>query len=210
MICHMTQPDLPDLPDPTVGPIRDCTSSGRGSRRQWLLGSLGGAALLAGAGLAWWRQRAPGIVPVASAPTETVAGVDFWSLSLATPEGGTLALQALRGRPLLLNFWATWCPPCVEELPLLDRFYRENSAKSWQVLGIAVDQRDAVQRFLARSPVAFPVVLAGFPGMELSKSLGNLSGALPFTVVLGQDGVVAHRKMGKVVDTDLSAWQRLI
>ena len=206
----MTQPDLPDLPDPTVGPIRDCTSSGRGSRRQWLLGSLGGAALLAGAGLAWWRQRTPGIGPVASAPTDTVAGVDFWSLSLATPEGGTLALSALRGRPLLLNFWATWCPPCVEELPLLDRFYRENSAKSWQVLGIAVDQRDAVQRFLARSPVAFPVVLAGFPGMELSKSLGNLSGGLPFTVVIGQDGVVAHRKMGKVVDTDLSAWQRLI
>jgi hypothetical protein len=57
--------------------------------------------------------------------------------------------------------------------------------------------------------VSLPVVLAGFPGIELSKSLGNLGGGLPFTVVLGQDGVVAHRKMGKVTEADLSAWQRL-
>jgi hypothetical protein len=66
-----------------------------------------------------------------------------------------------------------------------------------------------VQRFLSRSPLTFPIVLAGFAGMELSKSLGNMSGGLPFTVVLGQDGVVAHRKMGKVTASDLSAWQRL-
>jgi thiol-disulfide isomerase/thioredoxin len=138
-----------------------------------------------------------------------MAAAGLWSLSLATPDGGTLSLAALRGRPLLLNFWATWCPPCIEELPLLDRFYRVNSANGWQMLGIAVDQQDPVQRFLSRSPVAFPVVLAGFAGIELSKSLGNLSGGLPFTVVLGQDGAVAHRKMGKVTDVDLSAWQRL-
>jgi thiol-disulfide isomerase/thioredoxin len=138
-----------------------------------------------------------------------MAAVGLWSLSLATPEGGALSLAALRGRPLLLNFWATWCPPCVEELPLLDRFYLANSANGWQVLGIAVDQREAVQRFLSRSPVSFPVALAGFAGMELSKSLGNLTGGLPFTVVVRQDGEVAHRKMGKVVDSDLSAWQRL-
>ncbi len=165
--------------------------------------------MLAGAGLAWWRQRTPATGPTAPDAADPMAAVGLWSLSLATPEGGALSLAALRGRPLLLNFWATWCPPCVEELPLLDRFYLANSANGWQVLGIAVDQREAVQRFLSRSPVSFPVALAGFAGMELSKSLGNLTGGLPFTVVVRQDGEVAHRKMGKVVDSDLSAWQRL-
>ena len=86
----------------------------------------------------------------------------------------------------------------VEELPLLDRFYRENKANSWQVVGIAVDQRDPVVRFLGKMPLQYPVVLAGISGIELGKSLGNLSGGLPFTVVLGSDGLIAHRKMGRV------------
>ena len=199
----------PDLPEPTVAPGRDRTSDGSGLRRRWLLGSLGVAAALAGAGLAWRRQQTSPTGPVAPVAVEPVVAGGLWSLSWATPEGGTLSLAAWRGRPLLLNFLATWCPPCVEELPLLYRFYQENSANGWQLLGIAVDQQDPVQRFLSRSPVAFPVVLAGFAGLELSKGLGNLSGGLPFTVVLGQDGMVAHRKMGKVTEADLSAWRRL-
>jgi thiol-disulfide isomerase/thioredoxin len=155
-----------------------------------------------------WRELTSEVQPVPGSLEQQVAG-GLWSMSFASPQGGTLSLAAWRGRPLLLNFWATWCPPCIEELPLLDRFYQENSANGWQVLGIAVDQQDPVLRFLSRSPLTFPVVLAGFAGMELSKSLGNMSGGLPFTVVLGQDGEVAHRKMGKVTASDLSAWQRL-
>jgi thiol-disulfide isomerase/thioredoxin len=120
-----------------------------------------------------------------------------------------LALVTLRGRPLLVNFWATWCPPCIEELPLLSSFFQQNRAKGWQVLGIAVDQPDAVNRFLARSPVSFAVAMAGMAGLELSKSLGNLSGGLPFTVVLTADGEVAHRKIGRVTEADLSAWSGL-
>ncbi|MEY4268704.1 MAG: hypothetical protein RIS90_3239, partial [Pseudomonadota bacterium] len=128
---------------------------------------------------------------------------------LSTPQGSPLALVTLRGRPLLVNFWATWCPPCIEELPLLSSFFQQNRAKGWQVLGIAVDQPDAVNRFLARSPVSFAVAMAGMAGLELSKSLGNLSGGLPFTVVLTADGEVAHRKIGRVTEADLSAWSGL-
>jgi thiol-disulfide isomerase/thioredoxin len=118
-------------------------------------------------------------------------------------------MKSLRGKPVVLNFWATWCPPCVEELPLLSDFYQQNSANGWQVLGLAVDQPDPVNRFLTRVPVTFPVVMAGMSGIELSRSLGNLSGALPFTVVLGSDGFVAHRKMGKVTVADLRQWTEL-
>jgi len=167
-------------------------------RRRWLLGAVGAVAALGGAGLAWRRFQPQAITPAAEAA--------LWQLSFATPEGGTLRMDALRGKPVLLNFWATWCPPCVEELPLLSNFSRENSAKGWQVLGLAVDQLAPVKRFLAQSPVAFSVGMAGMAGVEMSKSLGNLSGSLPFTVVLGSDGLVAHRKMGRISPEDLLVW----
>ena len=187
--------DLPSSPD--TGP------SFTPSRRHLLIGAVAGAATLGGVGLAW-RNYAPSTIapPI---PESTL-----WELEFPTLDGSSLLkMNSFRGKPLLLNFWATWCPPCVEELPLLSSFYRENTLKGWQVLGLAIDQVDPVKRFLARTPVTFPVVLAGLPGMEISRSLGNLSGALPFTVVLGLDGVMAHRKMGKVTPDDLRAWTLL-
>lgn len=168
------------------------------NRRRWLMGGVAGAAALAGAGVAWRRYQPQPMVPAAEAA--------LWALDFATPDGGQLRMASFRGKPLLLNFWATWCPPCVEELPLLSGFYAENAKKGWQVLGLAVDQRDPVTRFLARDPVTFPVALAGLAGVDLGKTLGNLTGGLPFTVVLGADGLVSQRKMGKVSPQDLQAW----
>jgi thiol-disulfide isomerase/thioredoxin len=170
-------------------------------RRRWLMTAVAGAAALGGAGVAWQRYQ----------PQDMATGVEstLWPLSFSTPDGASLLMTSLQGKPILLNFWATWCPPCVEELPLLSTFYQENAAKGWQVVGLAVDQVDPVKRFLARTPVTFPVAMAGMPGIDLSKSLGNLSGGLPFTVVLGSDGRVAHRKMGKVTAVDLLAWTAL-
>lgn len=170
-------------------------------RRFWL--AAGAAGLVAaGAGILAARKPSP-----AFAPDSVEARL--WQLELAGIEGGGVALKSYLGKPLLLNFWATWCPPCVEELPLLSRFFTENVSKGWQVLGIAVDQKEPVTRFLAAAPLSFGVALAGLPGLEMSRSLGNLGGGLPFTVVLGSDGRVAHRKMGRVTPEDLQSWSLL-
>ena len=182
------------LPEPSI------PSRSNAIQRRWLLGAVAGAAALGGAGLAWWKG---------AAHDGTGLPADFWELKFDTPSGQSLGMASLRGQTLLLNFWATWCPPCVEELPLIDGFFQENSKKGWQVLGLAVDQLAAVNGFLAKAPVKFPVALAGMPGVALSQSLGNLSGGLPFTVVLGKSGSVLHRKMGRVTPDDLRAWAGL-
>ena len=177
-------------------------------RRRWLVGAVAGAAALAGAGLAWRMQAGRTVpTPVAAPPLPT--GLDLWQLNFTSPEGASVKMATFRGHPLLLNFWATWCPPCVEELPLINRFFTENAAKGWQVLGLAVDQADPVKRFLDKMPLNFSVALAGMPGIELSKSLGNLTGGLPFTVVIGADGQIAQRKMGKILPQDLQSWAAL-
>lgn len=177
-------------------------SSPGASRRGWLAAAVGFGVAGVGAGLAWRTYQRESLALSA-------AEAGFWRQQFAQLDGANLATASFRGKPLVLNFWATWCPPCVEELPLLNAFFIENKAKGWQVLGLAVDQVAPVTRFLTQSPLAFPVALAGFPGIEVSKSLGNLSGGLPFTVVFGSSGTVLHRKMGKLHTDDLRGWAAL-
>ncbi|MYZ51857.1 TlpA disulfide reductase family protein [Malikia spinosa] len=133
----------------------------------------------------------------------------FWSQSWESPGGQPLAAADFRGRPLLLNFWATWCPPCVEELPLLDQFFQSHLAQGWQVLGLAIDQPSAVRAFLARRPLAFPIGLAGLGGTELSRELGNSNGGLPFSVLFDPAGRLVERKLGRLLSADLERWQSL-
>ena len=192
-------------------------------RRQLL--TVGVAALAAATGAAgyWWQNRsndAGGAASpsnpskasnIANAPSNTVQAVagdvsELWGQTFDMPGGGKLAMQSLRGKPLLINFWATWCPPCVDELPLLERFYSENKAKGAQIVGLAADKSEAVAKFLLAMPLTFPIGLVGMPGIALSKSWGNLVGGLPFSVMLAADGRVMQRKMGKLSESDLKLW----
>lgn len=167
--------------------------------RRLVLGGVAAAAAAAGAGLAWWRLQVG----------ERPLPADFWTLRFARPEGGELVLAELRERPLLINFWATWCAPCLRELPLLNQFQRENGARGWQVVGLAVDGPTPVREFLAKRPLAFPVGLAGLDGTELARALGNESGGLPFSVLVDRMGQVRERKLGALVEADLARWAGL-
>ena len=180
------------------------------NRRHLTIGGFMAVAGLAGVGTAWWTSRTHiGFDNTGSGASTDAASDALWRLSFATPDGKTLAMNTLRGKPLLLNFWATWCPPCVEELPLLERFYQENKGRGWQVLGLAVDQPSAVRKWLQTKPLSFPVGMAGLDGTELSKSLGNLAGSLPFSAVFSTTGTLLQRRTGKLTAEDLALWMQL-
>ena len=166
------------------------------NRRLALMTGAAAAAGVAGAGVAWWRSRLGA----------TDDGAKIWPLRFETPAGGQLTLADLRGKPLLLNFWATWCPPCVSELPLLDSFQREQQARGWQVVGLAVDNLAPVREFLGKHPVGFAIGLAGVEGVELSRTMGNTGGALPFTVVFDRTGQAVQRKLGAIQPDELAHW----
>jgi uncharacterized membrane protein len=90
-------------------------------------------------------------------------------------------------------------------MPLIDRFYKENKANGWQVVGLAIDQPSRVKAFLSQTPVSYPVVLAGLGGTELSQALGNESGALPFTIILDANEHVLFKKIGKLKVEELTS-----
>ncbi|MFM2112896.1 MAG: hypothetical protein RLZZ271_1556 [Pseudomonadota bacterium] len=173
-------------------------------KRQALFATVGLLAAAGGAGLAWQRFQ-----PRESAKQEPDRWAALWQLPLQTREGQTLRMGQLKGQKILINFWATWCPPCVEEMPLLDRFYRENTSKGWQVVGIATDQAAAVARFIEQKDIRFPNSVSGAQGVELSRMLGNQAGGLPYTVVIGSAGQLIAQKAGRVQPADLQAWLQL-
>ena len=167
-------------------------------RRTLVLGGAGVAAIGAGIATALWRRPAQ---PTAPEPPRRWSQDQF-----DTPDGGKLALADFSGKPLLLNFWATWCPPCVKEMPLLDRFAQEQRAAGWQVVGLAIDKIEPVRQFLAEHPVRYPIAVVGPEALEWLRSLGNLSGGLPFSVAFSSTGELAQRKLGEINVSELAAW----
>jgi thiol-disulfide isomerase/thioredoxin len=173
-------------------------SNANPSRRHLIWGA-GAAAAVAGVGVALWRFEPRDVAQAASHP--------FWGQQFETPSGEVLAMAGFQGKPLLMNFWATWCPPCIDELPMIETFWQENKANGHQVLALAIDQPSAVRRFLGRQPLGFPVGMAGLAGTELAKSLGNAAGGLPFTVFFKEDGSIWRQKMGQLTSDDLAQWR---
>lgn len=168
------------------------------TRRLILAGAGLGAAAL-GASFAWRKLN----------PTQPSAIAQaFWAHRFPGLDGGELDVARWRGQPLLVNFWATWCPPCVKELPEINQFYQEAKGKGWQVLGLAVDQLDPVKAFLQKTPLDFAVALAGPEGLGLVRELGNPAGGLPFSVVFDETGEISWRRLGVSRLEDLRALAR--
>lgn len=154
------------------------------SRREVLiLGSVAAAAAVAG-----------GVVGALALQRRTGAG---HLLAAAFPDlsGKPTPVAHWRGKALVCNFWATWCAPCREEIPLLDAVQQRHGAQL-QVLGIAIDNAANVAKFAESVRIGYPLLVAGSAGIDLMARLGNNSGALPFTVLLDRRGRLAGRKLG--------------
>ena len=140
-------------------------------------------ALAAGAGLSLWDR-------------EPQRADQLMALALPDSEGVTQRLDQWRGKVVVVNFWATWCEPCREEMPEFVRVQREFGPKDVQFVGIAVDQQDKVAAFSRELGLNYPVLIGGYDAMDLSKALGNRLVALPFTIVIDRQGGVAYTQLG--------------
>ena len=109
-------------------------------------------------------------------------------------------------RPALVNVWASWCGPCIEEMPQLQRFHGEQGANGTQVVGIALDDRAAVEAFLQRIPVDYPILLDAPGPADAGVRLGNPAGVLPYTALLDAEGRLVRQKIGPFAPGEIEGW----
>jgi peroxiredoxin len=164
---------------------------------------------------AWYGTRtAPDAQPSASPVTTTIAptsGVPhtpvthLFSQTLPDAQGKQHALAQWKGKPLIVNFWATWCGPCVQEMPELSQLAAEHQAGGLTVIGIGIDSPTKIDEFAKKLNISYPLYVAGMSGTELSRQFGNTNGGLPYTVLIGADGQVKKTYLGRLKFDELKA-----
>lgn len=158
----------------------------------------------AAAGFVAFRQFAPApeVAPAATAaPAATRPDLEFRDL-----DGRAHKLSEWNGKLLLLNFWATWCAPCIKEIPLLVEAQKTYGARGLQVVGIAMDETAAVREFQARMHMSYPIMIGAAEIVGAMDQLGNELGALPFSVLVAPDGRILARTAGGLERQDLDNW----
>ena len=110
------------------------------------------------------------------------------------------------GRPLLVNVWASWCGPCIKEMPELDRYARAQGDDGVQVLGLALDDPEAVRAFLQRIPVGYPQAIDAPGPADAGVQLGNPRGVLPYSILVSADGRLLKQKIGPFEDGEIDGW----
>lgn len=166
-------------------------------------------ALLFGAMGAYYgtkKQPAPvttTIAPTGGAPHTPVTAL--FAQSMNDTAGKPQALAQWKGKPLLVNFWAPWCAPCVQEMPELDELAKESLAKNINIIGIGIDSPSNIAEFATRHKISYPLYVSGMGGTDLARDFGNSAGGLPYTVLIGADGQVKKTYLGRLKFDELKA-----
>ncbi|SDX51582.1 Peroxiredoxin [Collimonas sp. OK242] len=132
------------------------------------------------------------------ASPESMATASLLAQEMPDASGKASALAQWKGKPLVVNFWATWCAPCVAEMPELNALQAEIAAKNIQIVGIGIDSADNIAKFAEKYKISYPLYVAGAGATALLRQFGNQSGGLPFTVLIGRDGQVKKMYLGSL------------
>lgn len=166
------------------------------NRRQWIsIAGISLLALLAGVVTSQWIYK----TGLASDPAIKAFFANAWQ----TADGKPVDTTQWQGKVLVVNFWASWCPPCVEEMPTLDKLQAEFKSQNVLFVGIGIDSPSNIRQFLEMTPVSYPIVIGGLEGSNLSKQLGNSQGALPYTIIINSQGKSTSSKLGKISEEEL-------
>ena len=145
----------------------------------------------------WLDDRKPQAPAIAF--KDTLAKASFKDLA-----GQTQPLDQWRGKVLVVNFWATWCPPCLKEIPEFIRMQARYRERGLQFVGVAIDQPEKVAPFAEEMGFNYPVLIGALDAVELLRTLGNQHGGLPFTVVFDRNGMLAAAELGGLDEAKLS------
>jgi len=167
-------------------------------RRTLIIGAVGLAGM---ASVGWFAYRetshkAPQANSQALRERPKLDPEMFFNASYPDRNQQMVGMKSLIGQPLVVNFWASWCVPCVKEMPMLDELAKE--VPQAKVVGVAIDSATNVQTFLEKVPVSFPIYISGHAGIEVTKALGNEVMGLPFTAVFASDGTLVSSILGEV------------
>ncbi|MBI3561241.1 MAG: TlpA family protein disulfide reductase [Gammaproteobacteria bacterium] len=149
--------------------------------------------LLAGVGAArFYAHRSPAIAVGGEMPNEPIIGKPRPALNLLDLRGKSHDISEWNGKVILVNFWASWCPPCVKEMPALMKLREAYQARGFEIIGVALDSKDAVSAFIDPLGIDYPILMAEQEGIALAQQYGDRLGALPYTVIVDRQGVVRH------------------
>ena len=160
------------------------------------------AAVLALAGGYWAAQS---LRPAEKVTTPTYGGGTMIDFTLPDLDGKKHALSEWRGQVIVLNFWATWCPPCREEIPLFISLQKKQAAGGLQIIGVAIDNPAAVRVYRQSVRMNYPILIGDDEVMPLLAKYGNRQGSLPYTVIIDRSGSIAVRKLGAFTQTELES-----
>jgi thiol-disulfide isomerase/thioredoxin len=149
-----------------------------------------------------------GAVPDAAPPAKSVPDT-LPDITLADRDGKPVSLASFGGRPLMVNFWATWCAPCRREIPLLNRLRAERKAQNAEIVGVAVDFRDDVLKFEQKVPLEYPLLIGEEDGLEAAEAFG-MGMAFPFSVFIDHQNRILTIKVGELHEDEANfAFDRL-
>src|SRR5712692_1713136 len=151
-----------------------------------------------------------GIKKIEPAAPQAPAVANLYAQSMPDAKGQTHDLAQWKGKVLVVNFWATWCPPCVQEMPELSALQTELAPKNIQLIGIGIDSAINIAEFAAKYKISYQLYVAGIDGTELTRQFGDPAGGLPFTVLIGTDAAVKKTYLGRLKTTELHAYLNAI